>query len=1005
MAGAPESIGIRVSELGVALPAALTQALSTPHVVLRRSTLEALHDAAASAEQAGGLLVVSGEAGAGKTRVTAEFAAEVASERGLVLYGRCDAGPAAPYGPFVELLEHPIPIRAAQSLRADLRSALTPLVPRLAAASDQAPAPDQELARLRMFEAVLATLRSLSARRRTLVVLEDLQWASPSTLALVNYLAARPPQGRLTLLGTLRVPDPDRGHTVHSALGDLRRRGALHEVALEGLNLDEVAALAAEWAGRTPPGRLVSELHGYTAGNPFYVRSTLRHLSSAGLLLNPDGQIRDRLRYEDGGLPVPSDVHDLAASLIHRLGAPASTLLQAASVLGTEFALDEAAAVAELSLEETVEALDTATEAGVVRQWSGSPVRVTFEHALIRQALREGMSPSRRALVNLRAGEAIEAAGAPPARSAELAARFGEAMTLGTASQTLRYARQAAEEANRRYAFEEQAENLELALEAIASGAACSPWEEYEVEIALGSARYRAAQLDRSHAAFVRAADLAERAGDGTRVARAALGVGLERYLHRAGAANSDTIALLQRGLAAIDGRPDVLSARLTTALVLERFFLDPLEDRRRLIDEAIATAHRLGSDDAEIEGRTVRQVVLWYPTYTSELLAEAAHLVDDAHRRGRRDLAMHLHCTAVGQALELADRPAFDEHFAAALRVAEELRTPIQQVRAEALRILVALVDGRLLDARSSIEAVLPVMSEIEPEVAAQLGLLWQLMLAQQVGSLADLRPHLETLVSAAPGVPLARAFLAEACAEAGEVSRAREQLELLAAHNFTDTHEDFVWLAVLSAAGRVAARAGDRARSELVYGELAPHADRYCLSGVATAGPPVAHTLGLLAAALGELEQAAAHLSAARERAREFGARPWEAHAALALGGVLRRAGSRRAAREPLAAALRLAQAYGAEALAIHAREELLAAGGRPLRRSEQPTLTQSELRVARLAAQGRSNDQIAQALFVTRRTVETHLTHAYAKLGITSRRELAGALGARDPDRRSA
>jgi DNA-binding CsgD family transcriptional regulator len=96
-------------------------------------------------------------------------------------------------------------------------------------------------------------------------------------------------------------------------------------------------------------------------------------------------------------------------------------------------------------------------------------------------------------------------------------------------------------------------------------------------------------------------------------------------------------------------------------------------------------------------------------------------------------------------------------------------------------------------------------------------------------------------------------------------------------------------------------------------------------------------------------------------------------------------------------LAAALRLAESYGADALAVQSREELLAVGGRRLRRPEHPRLTESELRVARLAAQGRTNEQIAQAIFVSRRTVETHLTHAYHKLGIKSRAELAQALAA--------
>jgi DNA-binding CsgD family transcriptional regulator len=110
--------------------------------------------------------------------------------------------------------------------------------------------------------------------------------------------------------------------------------------------------------------------------------------------------------------------------------------------------------------------------------------------------------------------------------------------------------------------------------------------------------------------------------------------------------------------------------------------------------------------------------------------------------------------------------------------------------------------------------------------------------------------------------------------------------------------------------------------------------------------------------------------------------------------LGAALRRANRRTAAREPLRCALDKAQQGGMRRLARRAREELHACGARPRREalSGAEALTAAEHRVARLAAQGRSNPEIAQQLYVTRRTVETHLTHAFQKLGVTTRAALA-------------
>lgn len=115
------------------------------------------------------------------------------------------------------------------------------------------------------------------------------------------------------------------------------------------------------------------------------------------------------------------------------------------------------------------------------------------------------------------------------------------------------------------------------------------------------------------------------------------------------------------------------------------------------------------------------------------------------------------------------------------------------------------------------------------------------------------------------------------------------------------------------------------------------------------------------------------------------------------LDLGTARRRAGARDAARELLRESLDLAHALGGLPIAQRAREELVAAGGRPRRDAIRgvDALTPSELRVAQLAATGQTNRQIAQALFVTQRTVESHLTSAYAKLGIGARPELATAL----------
>jgi DNA-binding CsgD family transcriptional regulator len=188
---------------------------------------------------------------------------------------------------------------------------------------------------------------------------------------------------------------------------------------------------------------------------------------------------------------------------------------------------------------------------------------------------------------------------------------------------------------------------------------------------------------------------------------------------------------------------------------------------------------------------------------------------------------------------------------------------------------------------------------------------------------------------------------------------------------------------LALLGAGDAAAARRIALEEVELARAWGAPRALGRALrvAGTATGGPD---GMALLREAVGVLAGSPARLE--------------RAYALTELGAALRRANSRAEARDVLAAGLELAHACGATALAERARTELLATGARPRRvaRRGVDALTPSEGRVARMASEGQTNREIAQALFVTAGTVETHLSNVYRKLGITARSQLAAALG---------
>jgi DNA-binding CsgD family transcriptional regulator len=299
----------------------------------------------------------------------------------------------------------------------------------------------------------------------------------------------------------------------------------------------------------------------------------------------------------------------------------------------------------------------------------------------------------------------------------------------------------------------------------------------------------------------------------------------------------------------------------------------------------------------------------------------------------------------------------------------------------------------GRLLAAEGALRAAL------EPALAGRLNftLSWQLWLAIDVllerPQAADLAAGTESVELGAMAVLHSGAMLSEARGRvrhaAGRTTEAiadvRRAGEILTALGHVNPNASS-WRSALAL---MLASEERKEALQLVHAELAD-ARRF---GHPRALGIALRTLGLLEGGVRgrrRLEEAVQILAGSPARLEH-------ARALVELGAAMRRSGERAAAREPLRLGLDIAAAGGATRLLERVRTELAASGARPRREraSGVEALTPSELRVARLAAEGRTNNEVAQALFVTAKTVDTHLSHAYAKLGISSRRALAAAL----------
>jgi DNA-binding SARP family transcriptional activator len=290
--------------------------------------------------------LMAGEAGSGKTRLAARYAAEAAGAGATVLYGASAEQALIPFEPFATAVDAP-------------GSDAAELADRLAA----------------------------TAGDRVLLVLDDLQWADPATLALLCHVARGPLSSRLAVVAAYRE-DQAEAH-LYGALADLRRDCDVDRVELDGLDVAEVTALiggAFETSGAAAQARAI---HDRTGGNPFYVRELARHVAE-----------RPGTAFGD----VPEGIRDVVRARVERLSDDCADALARASVLGEAF---DAAALAALAgaEEEPVGPLDEGIAAGLLDEVGAG--RYRFSHALTRDAIYAGLSASRRGRLHRRAAEVL----------------------------------------------------------------------------------------------------------------------------------------------------------------------------------------------------------------------------------------------------------------------------------------------------------------------------------------------------------------------------------------------------------------------------------------------------------------------------------------------------------------------------------------------------------------------------------------------------------------------
>jgi len=930
----------------------------------RERELEALSAAlAAAADGAGSTVMIEGPAGIGKSRLLAAAAATARAAGLRLLEGRgIELERDVPFGVAIELLG-PAIHAVRESEREDPLAGQAALAGSLLDRSLPVPHDAQALVRGLYWATVNLTGESrVPASRRPLAILiDDGQWADRPSLTFLAQLAARIGELPVAMIIARRT-----GETAGTdgLLDRLRDQPASMVLEPQALSESAVGCIVRTELPGSEPAFIAACAH-VSGGNPFLTRELARSLR-ADAVLPTAGSVSQVERL------VPASVLNSLLVRMGRLGESAARIAAAVAVLGGGTRLRHAIALAEVDVREAERAADALAEAAILT--GGEPLG--FTHPLIATAVYADLPDFARARMHREAAGLLVADAAP---AQEIAAHLLVSRPDGD-PQVLEILREAGRTA---LAQGDPGAATRLLLRALAEPPQPDLRPLVLLELAAAEARHGDTAAE-EHA--VEALAMLGR-GDVRAVAlRAVAGMRLALGNH------SGAAAAMQEALAEVDPDDPTAQAVLADYLTVN-MFRAPLhpEAQERLAPLAEAAREGHLPEDAGLLAHLALSFALGREDpLRVRLLADGATAADPLVDPGTHGMLMGI----VVQALSSVDELEAAERIAdAAVEAARPLGSALVTSVATFHRAIPLFYAGRVADALADLE-----QARVGIDEGWTGGLAWVASLkARALLELGDAAGAREAL--AIPPVPpesMDRSMLLFAQAQLALAERdhaaALEHATEAGRHLDTGFGIDHPGLLPWRDAAALAAVAlGEHAEGRRLS---AAALERAQWSGVPRAIARALRTAAVLAGGRERIDL----LAAAAEVLEGSRAALMRTHVLVELGAALRRDGRRSDARAPLRKALQMADVMGVVPLAEQARQELRATGARPRRAAFTgvDALTPAERRVAQLAARGLTSPQIAQELFVTTKTIQSHLASAYRKLDISSRLQLASALG---------
>jgi DNA-binding CsgD family transcriptional regulator len=932
-------------------------------------------------------VVIHGEAGIGKTRTVAQFARWARADADVLWGSVYEGGVGPPYEPWMQALSsreaagqaasrggvrrgvlaprllgrHVFPVASdsGEKTRDDTRQGLADVVG-LQQAADAATGPDG--ARVQLFDAVV---RKLDEREEaSVLVLDNLERAGADTLELLRYVV-RTGLRHILIVLIFRGAALAIEHPLSSALAELRRTRAVEDITLASLQPNEAAELLSHVAQCAVDPELAEAVLYEGNGNPFFITEIGRELRRHGALVGfgtPDWR-------------PPASIRQAVALRLAGLSTPTAKMLELASAFTSGFAFEDLAAVCDTPEDVSLDALDEALGAELLR--SDEAGRYDFAQSLVQQTLYDEFSPSRRARIHRKIASVIEQRHASNLAgvATQLAMQYHQSLGLPGAEAGLPHALTAAHQCRaanaprRAVVFLQQALDLapeeDLAVRAdIAGQLAIAEAEATLFDEAPRSLETALAMLDGSGASCGAIADLVYRTSS---------------ILQDAMTDQETLEPAIQRGLAALGGARDLAWARLK---LLERprqlLTAGPLETYRWLGFDSEAVSLARSEGDELDHARTLQPLDPWTPAELISTAKEIRGWRDPRARLRGLDVVAHGLCCGHGVTPGTSG-------------VVAELTALAERFGAQPARSLALMYEGMVRGAGGELHGAITALwsAQALAEQAPQTGQLQaaiDLMIAltsrnrdPDWPALASLMEHHARRSGGVLWLRLALAALAAlAFIEAGRPVDGADLLREIVPDIQRCEPWDYAQNCAASLAGDAAAKLGDvDLAGELVEPCLAlverEVGDYYMTS--------TELTLARLFMALGQRQESLLHLAGARARATAQGQRPIRAIIDYEQWSMTRDSG-RTNGTDPLTTLVAQFSELGMLDWVRRATEPEVVATAPP------DGLTRREVDVLRLIATGKTNREIADALTISIYTVERHVHNAYAKLAVRNR-----------------